>query len=390
MMRVVHVPRLLAELCGGPAGQPTHARQSVRESLRVFKRVTERLGTQPASANDRRRRPGATTDDDSSSFERLCSATGVEGTGRLSEVASCGDTQLAFASLFLPPAGWECRRLLDGSVLAQLASHANIVMYSWRVHVSTRAREALGYPALSSAARRDFSRWAQRIGQWSSARSMDQLERSLLQLDEPHHLPRVFFCSLAWVTPGRGDSLAPLSLQDRKRKMPELNGGGAVGVQNGLLLDHRFAIVKHDNHAFELVQGYMAHSPDDGGAADAELVATRTGAPLPPGRFSTAGFTPGAGSAGFGLIGWQRSTGGAFGRSRMATSLLASLRGFASNKTFDASAYEEAFGVRHAGGQRYWPAVRSTELTDDFILGHGQRHVADALEKRLDELEEDG
>ena len=63
------------------------------------------------------------------------------------------------------------------------------------------------------------------------------------------------------------------------------------------------------------------------------------------------------------------------------------LRGFASNNKFDASAYEEAFGVRHAGGQRYWPAVRSTELTDDFILGHGQRHVADALEKRLDELE---
>ena len=277
-------------------------------------------------------------------------------------------------------------------MLAQLASHANIVMYSWRVHVSTRAREALGYPASSSAARRDFSCRAQRIGQWLSLRSMDHLERSLLQLDEPHHLPRVFFCSLAWVTPGCRDSLAPLSLEDSgavvgTRKLPELNGGGAVGVQNGLLLDHRFAIVKHDNHAFELVQGYMAHSPDDGGAADAELVATRIGTPLPPGRFSTAGFTPGAGSAGFGLIGWQRVAGGAFGRSHMTTSLLASLRGFASNKKFDASAYEKAFGVRHAGGQRCWPSVRSTELTDDFIVGHGQRHVADALEKRLDELE---
>ena len=45
--------------------------------------------------------------------------------------------------------------------------------------------------------------------------------------------------------------------------------------------------------------------------------------------------------------------------------------------------YEEIFGVRHAGGQRYWPGICFTELTDDFIIGHGERHVADALERAL-------
>ena len=42
------------------------------------------------------------------------------------------------------------------------------------------------------------------------------------------------------------------------------------------------------------------------------------------------------------------------------------------------------FGVRHAGGQRYWPAICYRELTDDLIVGHGERPLAVALERALD------
>ena len=141
----------------------------------------------------------------------------------------------------------------------------------------------------------------------------------------------------------------------KERAEPVLNSGGAVGVQSGLLLDHKFSIIKHDNDSFQIVQGYMAHLADDGGAADAAYLHERLAcavaatpaqpavAPAPlRGRFSTAGFTPGAGCAGFGVIGWQQDTaagarlGAGFSRGRMASSLLPSLRGFAENDTFDA------------------------------------------------------
>ena len=187
----------------------------------------------------------------------------------------------------------------------------------------------------------------------------------------------MFFCSLTWLTPGFRDSLAVLPDDEdedededehchheedftpgrrvKERAEPVLNSGGAVGVQSGLLLDHKFSIIKHDNDSFQIVQGYMAHLADDGGAADAAYLYGQLGravvatpaqpavAPAPlQGRFSTAGFTPGAGCAGFGLIGWQQDTaagarlGAGFSRERMASSLLPSLRGFAENDSFDA------------------------------------------------------
>ena len=95
-------------------------------------------------------------------------------------------------------------------------------------------------------------------------------------------------------------------------KLAEVDSDGFVGVQSGLLLDHRFTIIKHTNDHFQLVQGYMAHPADDGGAVDShrlgdEARAAPNGAERanPRGRFSTPGFTSGAGSGGFGLMGWR-------------------------------------------------------------------------------------
>ena len=73
-----------------------------------------------------------------------------------------------------------------------------------------------------------------------------------------------------------------------------------------------------------------------------------------------------------------------FGPGRLRL-LLGTLRGFAQNKLFDATGYASLFGVLHAGGQRYWPAVSHRELTDDFIEGYGDRELANALEATLNE-----
>jgi hypothetical protein len=179
--------------------------------------------------------------------------------------------------------------------------------------------------------------------------------------EERHGGPGQFFCSLTWVTPGFHSSLAALESHEqhsdtsddddsaRPWAIPQLNSGGSVGVQCGLLLDHRVSIIKHDNNCFQVVQGYMAHSADDGGLAEAQraCIAQKHGWTAPSGtyqplrgRFSTPGFSAGDGCAGFGLMQWQSTTLGTtmgqLSRSRMQSCLLSSLRGFAENDVFDA------------------------------------------------------
>lgn len=345
---------------------PTIERQSIRESLRIFARVTsENLPAAGSRTPDNDKTQSHSKQNVGTSFEDMCAGTNVSGATHVNAHVSCGNTMQCFASLFMPPTGWRMAHLLDGGMLWQLSSNANVVVYSWRVHVSMRIRSALGLPGYSCVERDQFSRRAQAVGRWSSSRSLDHLEQALLQADEPRHLPRVFFCSLTWLTPGFRDSLVPLPDDDdteieatssvaaaaTRRLM--LNSGGALGAHTGLLLDHKFSIIKHDNNCFQMVQGYMAHDADDGGAADAkeylrQLVAeTASAGALPSavyGRFSTAGFTPGNGCDGFGLIGWKKSLSGAkfgirFKRALMIASLLPSLRGFAVNDTFDAEGY---------------------------------------------------
>lgn len=345
---------------------PTYERESIRESLRIFARITEYLparsstldSAQTSAASTARRGVGT-------SFEDMCAGTDVRGATRLNSHVSCGNTMQCFASLFLPPTGERMAQLLDGGMFWQLSSNLNIVLYSWRVHVSTRLRSCLGLPAFSCVERDNFSRRAQSVSKWNSSRSLDRLQQALLQVDEPQHLPRVFFCSLTWLTPGFRDSLVPLLDDEEKendvasagmesRRKPLLNSGGALGGHIGLLLDHKFSLIKHNNNCFQMVQGYMAHSADDGGAADAEYlrgqVPQTSEEPSPPvlGRFSTTGFTAGSGCAGFGLIGWKTSTSGAnfgvrFERGLMTSSLLPALRGFAENDKFDAEGCVHCF-----------------------------------------------
>ena len=123
-------------------------------------------------------------------------------------------------------------------------------------------------------------------------------------------------------------------------------------MQCGLLLDHKFAVIKHGNNRFQLVQGYVAHARDDGGLVEAQRarVAHQHGWKAPSGtrlplrgRFSTPGFSAGDGCAGFGLMQWQSTALGramrCLSRVHVQSGLLAPLRGFAENDFFDANGW---------------------------------------------------
>jgi hypothetical protein len=159
----------------------THGRESVRESLRVFSRVTRHLAaTQAPSVAVRGSANAAAAA--RATFEGLCAATGVPGAARLAQPSSCGNTMECFASLFVPPGSLQMSQLLDGGGLWQLWHNPNVVIYSWHVHVVARARRFLGWTQASLGARTRLSRWAQCIGRRSSSLALDRLERALLQV----------------------------------------------------------------------------------------------------------------------------------------------------------------------------------------------------------------
>lgn len=243
-----------------PARGTPYGRVSVRESLRVFERVTDSLsaacpgaaaaaapppakdGAQPSRSNT-----GAAGPPDDSAFERLCALSGVPGTEHLNNWVSCGNTQEAFAALFIDPNTLDpgVHSLLHGSDAWQLASNRNIVLFTWRFHVTTKLWAWLGYAPFTAADRNEFSCYAQSVGSSSSKRFLTKLEHSLLTEDAPQHLPRVFFCSLTWLTPGFSATLAELDDDDEddastekaywgqscSKKLAEVDADGFVGVQ---------------------------------------------------------------------------------------------------------------------------------------------------------------
>ena len=67
---------------------------------------------------------------------------------------------------------------------------------------------------------------------------------------------------------------------------------------------------------------------------------------------------------------------------------ISSLQEFIRNDRFDGSLHQDMFGITPPGGHLYWPSFTYRELHDDFIIGHGERPVADALEVVIDSYNE--
>ena len=166
------------------------------------------------------------------------------------------------------------------------------------------------------------------------------LSRSLLQIDAPQDLPRVVFCNMSWVL------LDALEIDD--------NEDAALHVK-----DHQWAIVKHGNNSFQLVQGYM------------DVI----------------------GKEGYCLSTWQTNERGRVEKGKGAGTFLemevflSKMNSFASSSTFDAPVHYSLFGVNvqetSSTGSMIWPAVSFRDLDDDSIDGHGCRFVANGIERDL-------
>lgn len=176
-----------------------------------------------------------------------------------------------------------------------------------------------------------YDNGASSFSRFTSSIFLNSFGSKMLSIDIENKLPRVLLCSLTWI-----------SIDGEKEEQQ--------------IHDHKFNLIKHDNKRFQVVQGYIASQLDDS-------------------------------CLGFGLCGWQESghffsSADGFDKKKM-TIFLKSMENFCvKDTTFDTKNYDSMFGVQHkvSDGKKYWPSFSFQEITDDLIIGHGEKPVADALE----------
>ena len=202
---------MLRFLLHGSSSGPTHARASIRESLRIFMHMEQHLqkATKPSLL-----------------FEQLV----TKQTHRITFDASrrsCGLTSQCFAALFFSKDQMTKNHHLaytNGTDLQQLWGNPNLVVYAlWRQWPRRR---------IGSFPKHDVSK----VLRYQATQNTNALSSSLLRIDEPQDLPRVVFCNMSWVL---------LDELDMEHEDVSLS-----------IKDHQWVIVKHGNNFFQIVQGY--------------------------------------------------------------------------------------------------------------------------------------
>ena len=210
-----------------------------------------------------------------------------------------------------------------------------------------------------------------------ASRRVTSLHESLLGVDAADELPRVVFVNMAWVL--HQQPVGVLAVGSALLSAEE--SADAEDARN--VRDHQFALIKHANNRYQVVQGYMGsvagnHSNRNG---------TRAGP-------ASAGAPPDA-TGGYCLSSWQNQPpaeasdlhGGryasrhGFSQTEMAC-FLHGLGSFAAGATFDAASYKTLFGVYHpeSAGRAVWPSLAWRELRDEGIVGSGERYAAEKFE----------
>ena len=307
---------------------PTEARVSIRESLKIFRCIEEYLGGQYDAENE----PLA--------FERLV-AKNSNQTIRFnsSSKRSCGLTSHCFASLFFSRNQMASNNHLaytNGSDIVQVWENWNLVLYGiWR-------QNQIGYKVENLATRILRSR---------AISQAETLSETLLKMNVPEELPRVIFCNMTWVL-----------LHDRKRNHDtrELDNKLCDELQD--VKDHQWAIIKHTNGCFQVVQGYV----DDCKSIGCCLTSWQNQL-----RHDTH-------------KGGQFASRNGFSDTTMAMFLF-KIREFASASKFDAASHMSLFGMFHheSDNVAVWPSVSFREITDESIDGYGCRFVANSIHHLL-------
>jgi hypothetical protein len=259
------------------------------------------------------------------SFESICLES--HSPSQKFETHSCGQTIRCFASLFFSSkqnSGVNLSNIIDGHPFLVMLSNPNFSFYSFRTTG----------PKMTTRTKALYDRGASSISRFASSFFLSSFSSEMLSVDIENTLPRVLLCSLTWIS---------------------IDGE----MEEQQIQDHKFSLIKHDNSRFQIVQGYIASQLDDT-------------------------------CLGFGLCEWQESghfyaSADGFDKTKM-TIFLKSMENFCTNDaTFDSKNYASMFGVQPkvSEGKKYWPSFSFQEVTDDLIIGHGEKPIADALETTI-------
>lgn len=145
---------------------------------------------------------------------------------------SCSNTMACFISLFVANSQIGRSQLdnfMNGSPIKVATSNPNIVLSLSKDYVKRILKNInLLNPLFSYS----YNKMAQKYSHYVANKQFQILSDKLLSQDESIHLPRIFFCSITFVT----------SNHEKEMK---------------ILRDHKFTIIKHTNMNYQLVQAYI-------------------------------------------------------------------------------------------------------------------------------------
>jgi hypothetical protein len=338
----------------------SEGRLSIRESLRIFSNVETYLKKMPDS-----------------SFELLC-IRAAQGSMVFEAEHSCGNTMMGFASMFLAKQHTthiQLNSLINGPPLTCLLCNPNILLHSLHTSRSVSVLRDL-------TAETKYFQWTKTVSRFASMYGYSSIQSKLLESDFPENLPRILFCSLAWISPSGW--INPNITTD----------GDSMNFR-----DHKFTIIKHSNDRYQVVQGYIKSAHDRKSFRSGDL--------------RTESFI-GYDARSWMLSGNDYCSSDGFDRTSMIE-FLSHLKAFAEGSTFDPRSYEHMFGV-HVDAHRWLgdfqpntatadsdgagddeqlsealgyecyqhiPSLYHRELSDNHIVGYGTRDMAHAMEEFL-------
>ncbi len=329
-------------------------------------------------------------------------------------IPSCGNTLRCWTSLFLSSAQINKNSLyniVSGGIIRQAIDNPNL---SFLLAAPTLAR------TLPSRVSNSLLHRLPSFCSNSATKNVTELSRLLflcgdvndtdeMIVEEEEHLPRVFFCSMSWVTVASlNDIFLPVDYRgghrgqkDTRKQIDSLrdprkasknsnsnsNSNNNCHQTNSMLdesnssgaQDHEWVVVKskvrsqapsllsrkHYRYQYQVIQGYMA---------------------------STSATAKGSSNIdGYNLLQWQASSNpyasiDGFGELEMKEWLI-SLQLFATNHTWDSGNHLSSFSVeeKHMEGCTYYPAFSFRQLDDETILGVGERPLMEALETTVND-----